>query len=522
MNISLGFVIFAIILNYSSGQNNRFNNYPKILTVNHSLIYEPILHKVLKNTKDIIRAPFHRIVPATLWCGDGNLSDNSGRLGKFFRTDSCCREHDRCDMNIEAGGTLHGLINNGTFTRSACSCDHRFFDCLKTVHSPKSMMVGITYFNILSPQCFLEDYPVMSCNQTSCTDTCCRQHDKCSFNIEANKYFGRLINIGFFTRSACFCDREFYDCLKNANNPLAMSIGHTYFTLLSPQCIGYDYPIISCTQYGGADQDWKWCNNFDEFFNDSAKHFELNLYNSGKYSPIEEILGVKFRLNNTDKDDDSSSTEKIEKFLKNEFKLYSNLSKENITFEKLTSDFTTAKEYSGFVNFLNNWNELWGKYYILMMFEEDMNKVSNFLKRFMKTLKEIPGPLWCDAEDINDPNDEIVIFKKSHNCCQEHEKCSFKIPGSSSFRELKNNGLFTKFACHCERKFYECLKNANNTISNKIGFTYFTVISPQCIGYGNPINNCDKSKYVWRSKCLANNCPYHFNKKFGWFDTPDF
>ncbi|KAK0073385.1 hypothetical protein PV325_009796 [Microctonus aethiopoides] len=272
MNISLGFVIFAIILNYSSGQNNRFNNYPKILTVNHSLIYEPILHKVLKNTKDIIRAPFHRIVPATLWCGDGNLSDNSGRLGKFFRTDSCCREHDRCDMNIEAGGTLHGLINNGTFTRSACSCDHRFFDCLKTVHSPKSMMVGITYFNILSPQCFLEDYPpeiraifpgthwcgdgdiAESDNDLGffkSTDTCCRQHDKCSFNIEANKYFGRLINIGFFTRSACFCDREFYDCLKNANNPLAMSIGHTYFTLLSPQCIGYDYPIISCTQYGG-------------------------------------------------------------------------------------------------------------------------------------------------------------------------------------------------------------------------------------------------------------------------------
>lgn len=63
MNISLAFVIFTTILNYSSGQNDRFNNYPKTLTVNHSLIYEPMLHKIMKNTKDFIRAPFHRIIP---------------------------------------------------------------------------------------------------------------------------------------------------------------------------------------------------------------------------------------------------------------------------------------------------------------------------------------------------------------------------------------------------------------------------------------------------------------------------
>lgn len=149
--------------------------------------------------------------------------------------------------------------------------------------------------------------------------------------------------------------------------------------------------LLQFNKYSSADQNWKWCNNFDEFFNVSAKYFELNLYNPAKYSPIEEILDVKFLLNNSNNDDTSSSTKKIDEFLKNEFKSYLNLSKENITFVKLTSKFTTAKEYSGFHNFINNWNRLWGKYYVSNMFKGDINEANNFLKRFMRTLKEISG-----------------------------------------------------------------------------------------------------------------------------------
>ncbi|KAH0534260.1 hypothetical protein KQX54_002215 [Cotesia glomerata] len=74
------------------------------------------------------------------------------------------------------------------------------------------------------------------------TDACCRQHDKCPFNLESGETLGPLRNNGAFTRSWCACDQDFYNCLKAANNPIAREIGVTYFTVLGPQCIDYNFP----------------------------------------------------------------------------------------------------------------------------------------------------------------------------------------------------------------------------------------------------------------------------------------
>lgn len=61
-----------------------------------------------------------------------------------------------------------------------------------------------------------------------------------------NKLFNRLddYRILFCDRSACSCDKEFYECLKGSGtwNMAAQSIGRTYFNILSPQCFNCSCP----------------------------------------------------------------------------------------------------------------------------------------------------------------------------------------------------------------------------------------------------------------------------------------
>ncbi|XP_044740666.1 uncharacterized protein LOC123301821 [Chrysoperla carnea] len=113
------------------------------------------------------------IYPGTKWCGGGNISKSDHDLGLFADTDVCCRDHDMCPNNIASGTTKHGLYNNGLFTRSHCDCDTEFYDCLlkNSKSSLPSSQLGITYFNILGPQCFKEDYPIKSCLKSVVTDS---------------------------------------------------------------------------------------------------------------------------------------------------------------------------------------------------------------------------------------------------------------------------------------------------------------------------------------------------------------
>ncbi|XP_076281922.1 phospholipase A2-like [Lasioglossum baleicum] len=121
------------------------------------------LSNVLNQYKDKIRLIF----PGTRWCGDGDIAKNEADLGVFKRTDACCRNHDHCNNTIAAQSQAHGLINNGIFTRSLCHCDHEFYSCLKNASSIISKEIGTTYFNILRPQCFDENYPIIGCQKYS-------------------------------------------------------------------------------------------------------------------------------------------------------------------------------------------------------------------------------------------------------------------------------------------------------------------------------------------------------------------
>ncbi|XP_012218397.1 phospholipase A2 [Linepithema humile] len=119
------------------------------------------------------------IFPGTLWCGNGDRANNDADLGKFNKTDACCRAHDKCENNIPSGDTKLNLKNNGLFTRSACACDKEFYKCLKNANSILSKGIGKTYFNILNPQCFSCVCPENGCNASTSSSECkdqCRRY----------------------------------------------------------------------------------------------------------------------------------------------------------------------------------------------------------------------------------------------------------------------------------------------------------------------------------------------------------
>lgn len=99
----------------------------------------------------------------TLWCGGGDLAKGTNDLGLFALTDNCCKMHDLCPLYILPRSQRNGLKNGGLFTRSHCDCDREFYYCLKRINTFISNKIGYTYFNILGPQCFREEYPVLTC-----------------------------------------------------------------------------------------------------------------------------------------------------------------------------------------------------------------------------------------------------------------------------------------------------------------------------------------------------------------------
>ncbi|KAG7300578.1 hypothetical protein JYU34_014873 [Plutella xylostella] len=134
---------------------------------------------VASSVVDTFKTRVQAIYPGTLWCGDGHSAQaRSSDLGLFFFTDTCCRQHDACRLYIRAGETRHGLTNTGLFTRSHCSCDARFRECLQKTNSLVSGQIGLTYFNVLGPQCFRRAHPIVRCvRRTRITGQRCEEYE---------------------------------------------------------------------------------------------------------------------------------------------------------------------------------------------------------------------------------------------------------------------------------------------------------------------------------------------------------
>ncbi|KAG8232718.1 hypothetical protein J437_LFUL013311 [Ladona fulva] len=107
------------------------------------------------------------IFPGTKWCGTGNVSGHDEDYGIFEEEDKCCKEHDYCPETMNGGESKYGLNNDAFYTRLDCSCDYKFYNCLKTVDTHISHEIGFTYFNTIGTKCYRNDYPIVRCHHYS-------------------------------------------------------------------------------------------------------------------------------------------------------------------------------------------------------------------------------------------------------------------------------------------------------------------------------------------------------------------
>lgn len=96
-------------------------------------------------------------------CGAGDIATNDDDLGSEKEADACCRQHDKCPDNIPAGEMKYNLTNKDHYTKSACECDSKFYQCLKDAKTFVGDQIGRLYFNVIQIQCFRQDYPVIKC-----------------------------------------------------------------------------------------------------------------------------------------------------------------------------------------------------------------------------------------------------------------------------------------------------------------------------------------------------------------------
>ncbi|KAG4080141.1 hypothetical protein HA402_008212 [Bradysia odoriphaga] len=187
--------VYTPLTTYEDDQENRSNNLGFFNTILKLIGYRPpkisIQHvpiKMSNRTKGLdvrlkssyftqkllktMKSQFKLIYPGTLWCGGGTLARDSNDYGFFRRTDKCCWKHDSCPKYIAGGEKWKNLENVGIFTRSHCECDRDFYTCLKGINSFVSNKIGVTYFNLLRPQCFRKEYPIVSCLERRSDSRC--------------------------------------------------------------------------------------------------------------------------------------------------------------------------------------------------------------------------------------------------------------------------------------------------------------------------------------------------------------
>jgi len=202
---------------------------------------------------------------------------------------------------------------------------------------------------------------------------------------------------------------------------------------------------------------------------------------------------------------------------------------DGIVSEDLSLNVSVAKPElaKGFINGISNTMKRIGKSLHLISHKNstdglDTNQTffSGAVDNFKKHLSVIfPGTQWCGDGDRAKSYDDLGTFEKTDRCCRAHDKCPVSIGPKVKSNGLENTGLFTRSHCDCDDEFYSCLKKSQTLVSKKIGFTYFTVLGPQCFREEFPVIGC--SQYT-KGKCVKYHLDELGSKKYQWFDSPPF
>ncbi|KAB0792036.1 hypothetical protein PPYR_13997 [Photinus pyralis] len=133
-----------------------------------------------------------------------------------------------------------------------------------------------------------------------------------------------------------------------------------------------------------------------------------------------------------------------------------------------------------------------------------------------------PGTKWCGAGNISDTENDLGSAHETDGCCRAHDYCDDTITANATAHNLTNNAPFTLSNCKCDDQFYACLKKADTSNSRRVGRIFFNYLGTKCFREDYPVVKCTKSIYFPRYKCLEYEYDTTKDKKYQWFNVPQF
>ncbi|XP_068562522.1 group 3 secretory phospholipase A2 [Cebidichthys violaceus] len=110
----------------------------------------------------------------------------------------------------------------------------------------------------------------------------------------------------------------------------------------------------------------------------------------------------------------------------------------------------------------------------------------------------VPGTLWCGSGNKAPSYADLGVFTDTDSCCREHDHCNHTIPAFHSQFGIINSNIFTMSHCDCDNKFHSCLTQANDSISEMVGYTFFNLLKMHCFQFSHRLQCTERN---WFGMC---------------------
>uniref|UniRef100_A0A3Q3WSW3 phospholipase A2 n=1 Tax=Mola mola TaxID=94237 RepID=A0A3Q3WSW3_MOLML len=110
----------------------------------------------------------------------------------------------------------------------------------------------------------------------------------------------------------------------------------------------------------------------------------------------------------------------------------------------------------------------------------------------------VPGTLWCGSGNKAPSYQDLGVFAETDSCCREHDHCKHTILSFHSDFGLFNSNIFTMSHCDCDNKFHSCLKEAKDSISDVVGYTFFNLLKMHCFDFSHRLQCAQRN---WFGMC---------------------
>uniref|UniRef100_A0A673CPD8 phospholipase A2 n=1 Tax=Sphaeramia orbicularis TaxID=375764 RepID=A0A673CPD8_9TELE len=110
----------------------------------------------------------------------------------------------------------------------------------------------------------------------------------------------------------------------------------------------------------------------------------------------------------------------------------------------------------------------------------------------------VPGTLWCGSGNKAPSYTDLGVFEDTDRCCREHDQCKYTILSFHSQFGVFNTNIFTMSHCDCDNKFRSCLTEANDSISDVVGYTFFNLLKMHCFEFSHKLQCTQRN---WFGMC---------------------